>query len=132
LTLNGVAYAKGIGTHAVSQIVYNLGGGYSSFITAVGLDDEETAGGLVDFQVIADGTKLFDSGNMGPSTATQNINLNVVGVQQLTLIATNGVAGSIDYDHADWAGARLSSSATPPAAPAAPSALTATAVAGPQ
>ena len=33
-----------------------------------------------------------------------NINVSVVGVQQLTLAATNGVAGSINYDHADWAG----------------------------
>jgi hypothetical protein len=38
---------------------------------------------------------------------TQSLNLSVVGVQNLTLVANNGVAGSIDYDHADWAGARL-------------------------
>jgi len=28
-------------------------------------------------------------------------------VQTLQLVATNAIAGDIDYDHADWAGARL-------------------------
>ena len=51
-----------------------------------------------------------------------NINISVAGVQQLTLIATNGIAGNIDYDHADWAGAALLGV---PAAPAAPSNLAA-------
>ena len=34
--------------------------------------------------------------------------MSVAGVQQLTLIANNGVAGSIDFDHSDWAGAACS------------------------
>ena len=33
-------------------------------------------------------------------------------MQQLTLVATNGIAGNIDFDHADWAGAILTT--TPP------------------
>jgi hypothetical protein len=106
ITLNGVTYAKGLGVHASSQIVYNLGGAYSSFLSDVGLDDEEVSGGSVDFQVFADGVKIYDSGVMGPTAATQSLNLSVVGVKQLTLIVTDGGDG-IDYDHADWAGARL-------------------------
>ena len=53
--------------------------------------------------------------------------MNVSGVQQLTLVATNGVANSIDYDHADWAGAELLASAVQ--APIAPGGLTATVMA---
>jgi len=110
ITLRGTTYAKGIGTHAVSQIVYNLAGKYSSFLSDVGVDDEEIGRGTgsVDFQVIGDGRVLFDSGVVTNSSPVVHINISVAGIQQLTLIATNGVAGSIDYDHADWAGARLS------------------------
>ena len=41
ITLNGVTYAKGLGTHAVSQIVYTIGGQYSTFASDVGIDDED-------------------------------------------------------------------------------------------
>ena len=41
-----------------------------------------------------------------------SVNVNVTGVQTLTLVATNGVPDDIDYDHADWAGARLTSTTT--------------------
>jgi hypothetical protein len=110
ITLRGTVYAKGIGTHAVSTIVFALGGKYTTFISDVGVDDEVTAQGgtgSVDFQVIGDGKVLFDSGVLTNASPIVNISVSVVGVQTLTLVATNGVAGSINYDHADWAGARV-------------------------
>ena len=132
ITLGGVTYAKGIGTHAVSQIVYNLNGAYSNFISDVGIDSEENGRGIgsVDFQVIGDGKLLFDSGVLTNASPVVSINVSVAGVQTLTLLATNGVAGSIDYDHADWAGARLLSSASQP--PVAPSNLAAVATSSSQ
>ncbi|HET6249180.1 MAG TPA: NPCBM/NEW2 domain-containing protein [Tepidisphaeraceae bacterium] len=127
LTLRGTVYPKGIGTHAVSQIVYALNGQYTSFLSDVGVDDEitaEKATGSVDFQVIGDGKVLFNSGVVTNKSAVVHINVSVAGVKQLTLLASNGVAGSIDYDHADWAGARLTSQAAAPVAPVAPTAPT--------
>ena len=55
---------KGIGTHASSTIIYNLDGQYDTFLSDVGVDDEENGKGTgsVDFQVIGDGKVLFDSG----------------------------------------------------------------------
>ena len=131
IRLNGTTYAKGLGTHAVSQIVYNLNGQYSSFLSDVGVDDEENGKGTgaVDFQVIGDGIVLFDSGVVSNGVAPVHVSVNVTGVRQLSLVANNGVAGSIDYDHADWAGARLLGT---PAAPAAPGSLTASAVSSSQ
>jgi hypothetical protein len=109
LSLRGNTYTTGIGAHAVSQIVYNLGGNYTSFLSDVGVDDEENGKGTgsVDFQVIGDGKVLFDSGVLTNNSPVVSLDVNVSGVQTLTLLATNGVANSIDYDHADWAGARL-------------------------
>jgi len=119
ITLRGNKYATGIGTHAASTIVYNLAGGYTNFLSDVGIDDEENGigTGSVDFQVIGDGKVLFDSGVLTNASPVVSINVSVVGVQTLQLVATNGVAGSINFDHADWAGARLLSNAVIPTAP---------------
>lgn len=127
LTLNGVQYAKGLGTHAVSNIVYNLNGQYANFNCDVGVDDEVNGKGtgVVDFKVMGDGKVLYDSGVLTNGAAPGHISISVAGVQQMTLVATNGVAGSIDFDHADWAGAQLVATA---AAPTAPTNLAATAL----
>ena len=92
--------------HAFSQVVFNLNAAYSTFLSDIGLDDEETLYGSVVFQVFADGAKIYDSGVMGPTTPTKSLNLSVAGVKQLTLTVTDSGDG-IDYDHADWAGARV-------------------------
>ncbi len=121
ITLRGVTYASGIGTHALSTIVYNLNGAYTNFISDIGVDDEENGKGIgsVDFQVIGDGKVLFESGVLTNQSPIVSLNVNVSGVQTLTLVATNGIANSIDYDHADWAGAKLVSAAAPSAVVAA-------------
>ena len=124
IKLNGVTHTKGLGTHAASTIVYQLNGQYDSFISDVGVDDEENGKGTgsVDFQVIGDGKVLFDSGVLNNGNPAMSISISVAGVQQLTLQATNGIPGSIDFDHADWAGAYLLGT---PAKPARPTGLTA-------
>jgi alpha-galactosidase len=74
----------------------------------VGIDQEEDGkgNGYVDFQVLGDGVVLYDSGVL-TNDQVGHIDINVTGVQNLELIATNGIANNIDYDHADWAGAEL-------------------------
>jgi hypothetical protein len=129
ITLNGVVYSTGIGTHAVSNIVYNLAGNYTTFQSDIGVDAEEDGKGTgsVIFEVIGDGKTLYTSGVLTNSSPTVHVNVSVAGVQQLTLVATNGVANSIDYDHSDWAGAELIASvSTVPSAPTGLSALAAT------
>jgi hypothetical protein len=105
MTLDGVTYSKGIGVHANSRIVVDLNGAYTTFISDIGLDDEKTGGSVV-FQVLADGVKIYDSGLVLSSTPTKSLSLNITGIDLLTLIVTDGGDG-IDFDHADWAGARV-------------------------
>jgi hypothetical protein len=120
LTLNGQTYAKGLGVHASSDIVFNLAGGnYTQFQADVGIDDEVGDRGTVVFQVFLDGVKAYDSGITTGSGATRSINLDVSGKSALRLVVTDAGDGNA-YDHADWASARLLSStptSTPPAAP---------------
>src|SRR5439155_1374482 len=125
ITLNGVTYLKGLGAHAASTVVVNLNKQYSTFLSDVGVDDE-TGPGTVIFQVWGDGVKLYDSGLMTQAGTTKSASVDVSNVTQLTLTVTDGGDG-IDYDHADWANARLQSS-SPSQPPAAPSGLIATAV----
>lgn len=110
ITLNGTTYAKGIGTHAISEITYNLNGGYYRFQSDVGVDDEVQAvnNGTVTFEVWTDGVKAYDSGVMNANTATKSIDLDVTGVNVLKLVVGDAGDG-IGYDHADWANARLAS-----------------------
>ena len=61
LRLNGVTYAKGIGTHAASDIRYAIDRRCSRFQAVVGVDDY-VGRGTVRFQVWADGAMIYDSG----------------------------------------------------------------------
>ena len=84
----------------------NLGGNYSSFISDVGIDNEVGENGSVSFQVYGDSVLLYDSGVMFGNSATQTINVSVAGRNELKLVVNNG-GDNINYDHADWAGARV-------------------------
>ena len=125
IRLNGVTYTNGLGAHAFSGIEYRLGGIASRFQSDIGVDDEVGAHGSVVFQVLADGAKIFDSGTLNGSAAHRSIDLDVSGVNRLTLGVTDAGDGN-SYDHADWAGAHVVVSNTAPAAPLAPAGLSAT------
>ena len=100
-------FDKGIGTHANSEIVYDLAGkGFTAFSTYVGLDQETDGYGTILFQVLLDGVKVFDSGKMTASNAAKLINLDVTGKQELKLIVTDA-GDDNSYDHADWADAQF-------------------------
>ena len=120
LTLNGTTYAKGLGTHANSEISYNLGGQYAGFTTDIGIDDEMASLGSVVFQVFLDGTERYNSGTMTGATPTKTITLDVSGKNTLKLVVSDNGDGN-SQDHADWANARLTAGTipdtTPPAAP---------------
>ncbi|GAA0591589.1 hypothetical protein GCM10009001_04630 [Virgibacillus siamensis] len=102
-----VTYDKGIGTHANSEIVYDIAGkGYDTFEAVIGLDREANQTGSVKFQVWADGEKLFESGVMQRETPAQSIKVDIRGKSQLKLVVTDAGNGN-GNDHADWAGAKF-------------------------
>ncbi len=123
LTLNGATYAKGLGTHADSEIIYNLGGAYTNFMSDIGVDDGTGAGSVI-FQVWADNVKVYESPVMTQAGQTLSISVPVAGVQQLKLVTTNG-GDNYSWDWGDWANARLVLTTQP--APSAPTNLVATA-----
>lgn len=123
LTLAGVTYSKGLGANSTSDIRYTLAGQYVRFLAKVGVDDEVGTSGSVEFEVYADGTKIYDSGAMNGSSATKTIDVNVTARNELRLLLTNGGSASTS-DHGDWADARLiRASVTDTAVPARPTNL---------
>jgi hypothetical protein len=66
--------------------------------------------------------KIYDSGVMHCGDAHKSLNLDVGGVSRLTLGVHDADDGN-GFDHADWAGARVTVTSTVPALPAAPSGL---------
>jgi alpha-galactosidase len=126
LSLNGTIYGKGLGAHALSGIEYRLGGTASRFQADIGVDDEVGAKGSVVFQVFADGTRIYDSGVLRGGMAHQSVDLDVTGVNRLSLGVGDADDG-INYDHADWAAARILVTNLTPAAPPVPTGLSAVA-----
>ena len=106
ISLRGVTYSKGLGTHANSDVKIALDGIYDRFHAVVGVDDDAGGYGTVVFQVWADGAKLYDSGVVGGGTPSSEVNVDVRGKLVLDLIVTDAGDG-FNNDHADWADAQL-------------------------
>jgi hypothetical protein len=106
LSIRSVAFSKGLGAHAASDVRYNLGGACSTFTASIGIDDEAAPNGSVAFQVYGDGTKIFDSGVLTGRDAAKNISVDVTNKTELRLVVTDGGNG-VANDHADWANARV-------------------------
>ncbi|NHC15886.1 beta-galactosidase small subunit-related protein, partial [Motilibacter deserti] len=113
-------YAKGLGVHADSQLVYELSKlNLSRFQAVVGVDQEVPANAKssVEFRVLLDGKEAFDSGAMTRGTAAVPVDLDVRGVKQLTLITGDSGNGNQE-DHTDWADAKLIAAPSVPMAAA--------------
>lgn len=109
ITLNSQRYEKGIATHANSEIRYDLARRYSRFKSDVGIDEDVGGLGSVSFEVWVDGQRLFDSGIMTGNSETKSIDIDITGKNELKLIVKDG-GDNINFDHADFANARLLSS----------------------
>lgn len=106
MTINGIVYAHGIGTHANSMMKIILDESAESFISMVGLDDEVKEEGSVVFEVWVDGNKAADSGIMRVGDEAKELRVDLTGAKEMELRVTDAGNG-IGYDHADWAGAMI-------------------------
>lgn len=102
ISVGGKKFAKGIGTHAVSDVEYRLGGNFRLLEGWVGVDDEVPKGrGSVVFQIYGDERLLWQSGVMRAGDPPRRFQVSVGGAQTLRLHVADAGDG-IDYDHADW------------------------------
>ncbi len=106
LSIDGVGYAKGLGTNSVSSVVIAVPAGCTSFSSDVGVDDSAAGRGSVTFTVLADGTQVASTGVMRGGQPPQHLTADIAGVKQLTLNVGDAGDGN-GHDNADWGGAQL-------------------------
>ena len=106
LTIDGVSYAKGLGTNAVSSVVIDVPAGCTQFSSDVGVDDSAAGKGSVTFSVLADGVQVASTGVMRGGQPAQHLSADLTGVSQLTLDVGDAGDG-IGHDNGDWGDAQL-------------------------
>lgn len=106
IDIHGVTYPHGIWVNSIGRIDYYLGANCSRFTSDLGLDASDRAQGAVDYQVYADGTKVYDSGVVTNSTPTVHADVNVTGAHILELYVAEG-NGTINYGNADFGNPQL-------------------------
>lgn len=100
-------YTKGIGTHAYSEIVYDLSGkNYGFFTSKVGLNaDTSNNISSVSFLVYVDGVLAQQTPVMKKGDVNE-IKVNVAGAKTLKLVVNDGGNGN-GNDHANWIDSKL-------------------------
>ncbi len=105
LRLGGKTYARGVGSHARSEIALDLKKAATRFEAMVGIDDEVEGRGTVVFEVWVDGRKAART-DILYGIETAEISVDLSGAERLVLVIKDAGDG-IGCDHADWADARL-------------------------
>ncbi|MDU4419853.1 MAG: NPCBM/NEW2 domain-containing protein, partial [Clostridium perfringens] len=100
-------FAKGIGTHSYSEIVYNSEG-YDIFDTWVGIDrhvaDKKVSS--VKFKVYVDGELKAETDVMRIDTPKKRLVVDVRNSKEIKLVVDVADNGNT-WDHADWADAKF-------------------------
>lgn len=106
MQIGTTTFAHGIGAHAPSTIVVDLGGRCSLFLADVGVDAEVGGAGSVVFEVRGGGELLATSGVVRGSQAPVPLAADVTGLSSVSLVVTTAGDGPAN-DHADWGDARF-------------------------
>lgn len=101
LTVGGVVYGRGVGTHSISRMLFGLGGDAVSMTGAVGADDKNLFAGKHRFKILGDRKVLWDSGVMRKGDAARAFDVDLSGLDKVLLLVEEAGDG-IMYDHADW------------------------------
>ncbi|OGG33086.1 hypothetical protein A3I80_01745 [Candidatus Gottesmanbacteria bacterium RIFCSPLOWO2_02_FULL_40_10] len=101
LSNNYFYFRKGFGTHAYSNLVFDINKKFTGFSTDFGVDTEAPTQATVVFQIWGDGKLLFESSRMGRFDYPGHSAVDVTGIKYLGLTVTDAGDG-INSDHADW------------------------------
>lgn len=113
LSIGGTRFERGVGTRAPSTWWIELAGA-QRIVAAVGVDDAAAVDAVVNFELFADGNKLWESGAMKRGDAARPVDVPLAGARVL-LLKVVGVgegaeaerAGYYYAGYADWADGRI-------------------------
>ena len=104
IRLSGMVFKRGMGVHALSELVYKTRSNYKRFVATVGVDDEKDSGSVT-FDVFADDKPLFKSGAVARRDPWKNIDVPIPKGTKLIRLVVGDAGDGIGCDHADWANA---------------------------
>lgn len=105
LTIAGVVYSDGLGTHAPARVRYNLAGRYDSFVGGVGRDYRAWQGDA-EAEIWVDDVRVFASGSLTREVPAVMFDIDLSGAQKLELVVLDG-GDTRKGDHVDWVDVRL-------------------------
>ena len=113
LSIGGTSFAHGVGTRAPSTWWIDVGGG-DRFAAAVGVDDSAQESTAVNFEILADGKEVWESGAMKRGDRAKRVDVPLAGAKILLLkiagAGENSEAERAGYNFlacADWVDARI-------------------------
>lgn len=104
ISIGGVRYSHGVGTHSLSEFRIRLNGNALRFTAKVGVDDEVGEKGSVDFQIWADGKRIWWSDHLSGGDKAIECSVSLAGAKEILLYVEDGEDGT-ENDHANWADA---------------------------
>ncbi len=114
MAIGGLKYARGMGVHATSELVYPLKPAYRLFVATVGIDDEIGKRGSAVFRVLVDEKEVAKTAQLAGADGHWNIHVAIpAGSRQIRLLVDPGDDGD-SYDHANWANAGFVTRQTKP------------------
>ncbi|MEK6233294.1 MAG: NPCBM/NEW2 domain-containing protein [Planctomycetales bacterium] len=106
LQLGKRTYQKGLSIHSETTLVYHLGGEYRRLLAEAGIDEVVGASGDAELIIRGDQRQLFAGRLRGTDDDPVVIDLDLSGVQRLTIIVGYGADHEIG-DHVDLCNARI-------------------------
>ena len=101
LLFDGRRYDTGISTHSLSRLTYGLGGDFARLRSKVGLLKPGGELGNVTLRVLGDGSPLFERSNVTADAGVIDLDLDVTGVDRLTLETDFGQGQDVG-DRVGW------------------------------
>lgn len=106
LSLGGVVYPHGLGSHAECAIPIDLHGDVTRFEAMAGVDDEKKGHGSVTFALLVDGKKVLQTGVLHGGDKPKLLSADLTGAKRMVIVIGDAGDGN-DSDHADLAGAQF-------------------------
>ncbi|MBP1915128.1 tetratricopeptide (TPR) repeat protein [Lederbergia galactosidilyticus] len=109
-------YTKGLGTHAHSEVIYDLQGeDFDFFESYIGIDQAVKAqASSATFEVWVDGKKKFTSDVFRANTEREFIRVPITGAKEIKLVTTDAKQNGNTADHTVWGGAKFTLESSKP------------------
>lgn len=102
LSIAGRRFERGIGGHAISRMLFDLGGKARKVTGMVGPDDANLFSTNLEFKIVGDGKLLWRSGVMKRGDEAKPFDVGLDGIDKVLLLI-DMCDDEFMYDHADWA-----------------------------